>query len=575
VTGRKTATLRFAAQLDNHSDVIEVEIPILDPGSRRRIVKKGQVSGTTDFVVDLPENRVPGTAGLEVTVSSTRLSQLKESVDYLMGYPNGCIEQTTSRAYPLLVLEDLLPDMGVTVDAAKLKEYSTAGVKRLLSFQTSSGGLAYWPGSDEPHAFGTAFGLTALLEARARGYEVPEEQLTRMASYLEQQLRSGKISESMPHGSIADADTRALFVMTLGRLDRPQPGYVARLWRERDKLTAFGLSFLAVAVAELPGGDRSLLAPVLAEIRKKANEEAQEAYYAGKPDSGWSMGSPLRTHAGALLAFAGTSPSHEMTRKLLTGLLNRQRGGQWGNTQENVFGIMAVARAVQRGSGSEPKVDLALNGTSGRLGSAEKISDSVSRYRIGEGGLALASGRTSPQSLRVRNQTSGPVFVTVRADYDVELDAAGRKPQDQGFVVERSYHTAKGKRIDPGNIPLGSMVHVKLLVTAKEKHNYVAVSDRLPAGLEPLNANLATTQTVKKQGLSAAARRGLAVLSYSEVRDSRVAFYANELPAGSYELEYLARATSAGTFLRPAASAEAMYQPDAFGTSAIDTVRVK
>jgi len=379
----------------------------------------------------------------------------------------------------------------------------------------------------------------------------------------------------MPHGSMADADTRALFAMTLGRLDRPQPGYVARLWRERDKLTAFGLGFLAVAVAEIPGGDKSLLDPVLAEIRKRAKEEAQEAFYAGNPDGGWSMGSPLRTHAGALLAYADTKPTHEMTRKFLTGLLNRQRGGQWGNTQENVFGIMAVAKAVESASGSEPEVELTLNGDADRLGTAEKLSDSVLRYRVDESGLRLVGGKASPQTVQVRNQTSGPVYVTVRADYDVKLDAEGRKPQDNGFTVRRSYHAVDGRAIDAKNIPLGSMVRVKLLVSAKKKHNYVAISDRLPAGLEPLNANLATTQTVKKSGLSAAARRGLGVLSYSEVRDSRVAFYADDLPAGSYELEYLARATSAGTFLRPAASAEAMYQPDAFGSSAIDSVRVR
>ena len=62
-------------------------------------------------------------------------------------------EEAVQVAGDAALLRDLLPDMGVTVDEAKLKEYAEAGVKRLLSFQTSAGGLAYWPGSDEPHAF--------------------------------------------------------------------------------------------------------------------------------------------------------------------------------------------------------------------------------------------------------------------------------------------------------------------------------------------------------------------------------------------------------------------------------------
>ena len=78
------------------------------------------------------------------------MTELKDAVGYLMRYPNSCIEQTTSTAYPLVVLGDLLPEIGVTVDPDDLKKYSEAGVKRILSFQTSEGGLSYWPGRSEP-----------------------------------------------------------------------------------------------------------------------------------------------------------------------------------------------------------------------------------------------------------------------------------------------------------------------------------------------------------------------------------------------------------------------------------------
>jgi hypothetical protein len=88
----------------------------------------------------------------------------------LMRYPNGCIEQTTSTAYPLVVLKDLLPAIGVQVSEADLKKFSESGVARILFFQANGGGLSYWPGGTQPHAFATAFGLTALLEAKNRGY---------------------------------------------------------------------------------------------------------------------------------------------------------------------------------------------------------------------------------------------------------------------------------------------------------------------------------------------------------------------------------------------------------------------
>ena len=118
-------------------------------------------------------------------------------------------------------------------------------------------------------------------------------------------------------------------------------------------------------------------------------------------------------------------------------------------------------------------------------------------------------------------------------------------------------------------------MRVRLKVRAASHQNYVAIDDKLPAGLEPMNTNLATTEKVSQGPLTAALQRGLASLSYSEMRDHRVAFYVDDMDAGDYEFSYLARATTPGTFLRPAAGAEAMYAPEVAGTTAIDEVTVR
>lgn len=592
VTGRGQARVRVAARIGRwHRDAVELEVPILEPGVRRTQVVRQSIPGNTaagaahELVLDLPGDRVPGSETVEVVVSRTRLTQLRESVEYLMGYPHGCIEQTTSRAYPLLVLGDLLPEMGVTVSAEELRKFAEAGVKRLISFQTSAGGLAYWPGSDDAHAFGTAFGGAALIEAKKRGFDVPDEVMKRMADYLEASLRKGTISEEMPHGGMPDGDTRALFVMTLGRMDRPQPAYVATLWRKRDKLSAFGAAFLAVAASELASPDRGLIDAMLAEVRSKAKEAATEAYYEGQPDGGWSMGSPLRTHATALLAFSQAAPGDGMKGKLLSGLLERQRGGLWGNTQENVFGIMAVAQAIRtssasggparRGTGSAqgPGIDLSVNGVA--HAGFEKVGENRHRAQLAAGQIRGLAGKDARQTIAVSNRTTSPMFVSARADYDLALNRRTMAPRDDGFSVERFYETVNGSALDPRRIPIGSLVRVRLRVTSAQVHNYVAIQDKLPAGLEALNANLATTETVALGALSDDAKRGLAVLSHTEIRDERVAFYADSLPAGTYEMIYLARATTPGRFLRPAASAEAMYQPEKSGASAIDHVVIR
>ncbi len=566
---RGDALVRITAQMGEESDAIEVSLPILEPGAARKTVVSRSVAGTETLSVDLPEDMVPGTARLELVASSTALTELKDAVGYLMGYPNGCIEQTTSRAYPLVVLEDLLPEIGVEVDQAQLHEYAEAGVRRILSFQTEGGGLSYWPGGTEPHAFATSFGLTALLAAKDRGYDVPDASLDRMADYLESALRKGDVTEDIPHGNIADGDTRALFVMTLGRMGRPQPAMISHLWEERAKLTPFGLSFLGIAAAELDP-NHPLLPPILAAVKDASKQSPTEAWFEGDRKGGYSMDSPMRSHATALLAYAVSPGAAEMDGKLLAGLLGRRQGGLWGNTQENVFGIMGVHALTQGGGGDGPAPDaaLSLDGQPIDPASLEVVSRRVRRYTTTD----VAPGE---HSFTVRHAGGPPLNVNLRATYDVALTPENRKPIADGIEITREVTTVDGAPVDLAAVPLGSLVAVRLHVTTEAALNYVAIADKLPAGLEALNASLETTERVSTGALSDAEKRAQTYLSYRELRDERVAFYADELPAGTTTWTYIARATTAGTFLRPAADAEAMYEPTIRGATAIDAVTIR
>lgn len=572
VSGRDEAVVRFTGALASsdglsaHADALEVRLPIRSPGTRRKVVRTVQIQGDGTVEVELPADRIPGTGRLEVLAAAHNLAELRDAVGYIMGYPNGCIEQTTSTAYPLVVLKDLLPRIGVKVDPEELQRYAEAGVRRLLSFQTTAGGLSYWPGKDEPHAFGTAFGLTALIAARDRGFDVPVAALGRMADYLDQVLKSGPISEEMPHGGMADADTRALLVLTLGRLGRKQPGYVSALWRNKDKLTPFGLGMLAVAAEEMQA-NHPLVTPILDEVMSRAQQNADSAWYGQAAEGGWSFGSALRGHAAALLAHARAGGAPGAAARLMKGLMARRKGGLWGNTQENVFSIMAVATLVGSPTSRAPEVTLALNGQA--IPRAELTA-------TGSGDLQLVVDEVSGSRQALQVSTGGAgLFVTLRGEYEARLTDADRAPTSDGFTVTRHYETLDGRPLDGSSIELGSQVRVRLVLKAESQQHYVALEDLLPAGLEALNTHLATSGRVSMGPASEAVQRGLEVLSYDELRDHRVAFFINELPAGTTEYRYVARATTAGAFLRPAARAEAMYQPSIEGRTATDRVVIQ
>ena len=189
--------------------------------------------------------------------------------------------------------------------------------------------------------------------------------------------------------------------------------------------------------------------------------------------------------------------------------------------------------------------------------------------------LKLTAGQATKREVKLQNNGGSPIILTVRASYEAELNEANRAARSDGFSITRSYETLDGDSLDGEPIPLGSLVRVRLAINASQKHNYVAITDKLPAGLEPLNTNLSTTEKVAGVEMTAVIQKSLGLLSHSEMRDSRVAFYDDELPSGAYEYSYVARATTPGTFLRPAADVEAMYLPAVSGATATDDVTIK
>ena len=118
----------------------------------------------------------------------------------------------------------------------------------------------------------------------------------------------------------------------------------------------------------------------------------------------------------------------------------------------------------------------------------------------------------------------------------------------------------------------------------RDETRYLAVSDALPGGFEPIEGwfqttapDLARVATVTGGGGDrdwlARLRRG--GFDHVEKHDDRVLAFATRLGAGRHEFSYLVRATTAGQFLAPGTRAEEMYAPEVTGRAAAATVTVR
>jgi uncharacterized protein YfaS (alpha-2-macroglobulin family) len=373
----------------------------------------------------------------------------------------------------------------------------------------------------------------------------------------------------------ADSDTLAFFAMTLGRMNRPQIQLIINLWRNKNTLTPFGFAFLAVAHKEANNASLNSTVPlqeILNEIRKAAVEQADSATFAGSISGGWSFDSPTRKNAVALMAYAIAAPNDPVTAKFLRGLLDKRRDGLWGTTQGNVFGIMAIHHLVSGAQSVQVPREFSIIVDGKRYTSSQlsRLSGSSYALQVRESDLPTSNNHT----IQVEATRQGAVYVNARALYDVPFNAAFLAPKSSGLTYRRSFETLDGSTLS-GEIALGSLVRVRLTLANNANRNYIAIEDLLPAGFEALNTSLLTTQSVDQSRESNLARSSRSVISYQDFGDHRAAFYANDLKSGNYEFVYYARATTAGTFFLPVSLAEAMYDPDSYGTTGGGSLTIK
>ena len=129
----------------------------------------------------------------------------------------------------------------------------------------------------------------------------------------------------------------------------------------------------------------------------------------------------------------------------------------------------------------------------------------------------------------------------------------------------------------------GDILEVILEFKVPQTGYHLVIDDPIPAGLEVIDASLKTTssrynapsQQRQTRGRSDARGYSWSPINHTELRDERVALFADAVQAGNYTYRYLLRATTAGTFLWPAAKISLMYEPEQFGTCSEGFVEVE
>jgi alpha-2-macroglobulin len=264
------------------------------------------------------------------------------------------------------------------------------------------------------------------------------------------------------------------------------------------------------------------------------------------------------------------------------GLLAHRKQGRWENTQENSFVLLALDRYFRTFEKVTP--DFVARAWLGQAyaGQQQFRGRSVDRQQFSVP-MSYLAARPGAQNLTLAKEGAGRLYYRIGMRYapaSLKLAAA-----DYGFTVERAYEAvddpADVRRDGDGTwrVRAGAKVRVRLTLGAPARRYHVALTDPLPAGLEPLNPALAVTGSVPQEEKADPKKHGWwwyrPWFEHQNMRDERVEAFTSLLWDGVYEYSYVARATTPGAFVVPPPKAEEMYHPETFGRGATDRLVVE
>ncbi len=538
-SGAGPATVKVAVKGPNNFTLERSYLLNVKPATQvlaRRTVKPIAKGESLTVSGDLFADLVPGTGNVSVSVGVSTALDAATLLKALDRYPYGCSEQITSRAMPLLYVNELASASHLAMDDAIDQRIKDA-IDRVLARQSSNGSFGLWGvGGDD--AWLDAYVTDFLTRARERGFAVPDTAFKLAIDRLR------NVVATAPEASKDGGRNLAYALYVLARNGQAPLGDLRYL--ADAKLDDLGTPIAKAQVAAALGllGDRARAEKVyqaaLDDIKPPAKPElfSREDY-----------GSTLRDAAALVTLASEAGGARPLIINAVAKVEQTRAKMSYTSTQENAWLVMA-ARAMAKDS-SGVSLDVSGETVKGALYRSIKAAD-------------------LKEPLKVTNTGEAPLqaVLSVSGAPTVPEPAA-----ESGFKIERNYYTLDGEDADPTKARQNQRFVVVLKVTEPEaQFGRVLVADYLPAGFEIDNPRLVSSGETGTLSWIENAKEP----AYSEFRDDRftAAFERRPKDPPVFAVAYVVRAVSPGRYVLPQAYVEDMYRPDRFGRTGTGSIEI-
>ncbi|MCV9927270.1 MG2 domain-containing protein [Flavobacterium sp. LS1R49] len=510
------AKVQVIATSGTEKSVYNVEIDMTNPNPVTNTFTDVILEPNSSKTIVWKTFGVSGSNKAKLEVSSMPTINLNGRLQFLIQYPHGCVEQTTSSVFPQLFLNDV-----ADIDATRqqlIQKNVAAGIARLGSFQLSNGGLSYWQGNTIADDWGSSYAGHFMVEAEKKGYVLPINFKSKWLSYQQREAKQWRFE---PRYGNDLAQAYRLYTLALeGSSD------LSSMNRLRETKGISNESKLRLAAAYVLAGQKSAASSLLLSSKIDDESTNYNYYYYGSSDRNRAMA--LET----MLLLDQKQKAFAMATKLAKSMAS----DQWMSTQTTAYCLYAMSKFSMNNGVKGIDIQFSQDGKSQTIKTSKTVADRSLVAKTGSNSITLKNNKKNTIYIRVLN--------------------TGILPIGQENVVQSNvsasivFKNRKGGVINVSKIAQGTefIAEVTVRNQRNERVENVALSQILPSGFEIVNTRFTDYGDAINN-----------VADYIDIRDDRTNFYFG-LKAGETKVfKILLNASYLGNYYLPGLQCEAMY----------------
>lgn len=531
----------ITATSDKYSASYDVDLMVRPSSARIYKSFDYKMEKGSDLDIDIPGEGLEGTNRATLTISNFPNINFGHRLKWLMHYPYGCIEQTTSSVFPQLYLKSFIkyPD----AHSGTIDSYVNAGLERLRRFQVYEGGFSYWPYGDKASEWGTLYGGHFMVEAKILGYHVANDLYDNWLTFTKRAARRHK-------GALMYRVYRSYILALSGNAELSEMNALKESQLGKMNNVQKWLMAAAYKLASLPDDANSIVNNVGTKTENYT-------------DFSGTYGSGLRDKAmilDALVILEKFDVADELTREIASAIAART----WYSTQTIGYSLLAIGKYMQVVMGDQQNIK--IKGSIKYADGSSVPFDSDKSLDI-----EIKNGFGKPINIAVDEETTTEnIYLTLAWD-GVPLKSTVID-ENKNLKLDVVWYDDDGNSLNPTALKQGTTFYGKFTVSNISnisRIEEVALVQVLPSGWEIVNTRL-LNESLPKWTKSFILNRE----EYLDIRDDRIMWFFDIRKSINLDFVVKLSAVSVGEFDLPGTITEAMYNNNYKASKAGKKVKV-